>query len=247
MVVPVYEEDGRLPPGFRPWVMWGLVAANVLVFIFLAINPAMVVVVLAYHFGTVPAFLTGATSAEEFNLLVPSWVTLATYTFVHPAWFHLAANMIFLWVFGDNVEAATGHLRFLALYVMSGVAGGLAHVVSDTHSEIPLIGASGAVAGIVGAYLLIRPCAAVTVLLLGVITVKLRAYWMLGIWIAWQIIHVTLLRSGDEIAYWSHLGGFVAGLLLMPALRRRGVKLLPGLRCPMALRRTIAHVRRRLG
>jgi membrane associated rhomboid family serine protease len=132
--------------------------------------------------------------------------------------------MIFLWVFGDNIEAAMGHFRFVLFYLLCAIAGGLAHVTSDPASVSPLIGASGAVSGIVAAYLMLHPWAHVTILLFGLMTVRVHAYWLLGAWIAWQVLHA-LLITGTEISYWSHVGGLIAGVTLVFVLRRRGVEL----------------------
>lgn len=222
MVIPVHDENG-LYRGFHPWVTWALVAVNIAVIATLSLLPAEVMLAVAYQFGVVPAFVTREVVLE--GLLLPPAVTVLTYMFIHANWVHLAANMIFLWVFGDNVEAATGHLRFIAFYLICGAAGALAYIVSNLHATGPLVGASGAISGIVGAYLLLRPFARVTILVLGFLTFKVRAFWVLGAWIGWQIISVWIIQPQTEIAYWSHVGGIVAGLVLFPLMRRRGVRL----------------------
>jgi membrane associated rhomboid family serine protease len=225
VVIPVHDENEEARAAGRPWVTWGLVVITVLAFLYLSMLSTLGAVLVAFHFGLVPALVTGSVNAEDFQPLIPLPLTLVTYMFLHPSWLHLAANTIILWVFGDNVEAATGHIRFLALYLLSGIAGGIAHVLSNPQSELPVVGASGAVAGVVGAYLMLRPFAKVTVLLLGAITVRLHAFWVLGAWILWQVAHVFLLRTTDDVAYWSHLGGFAAGVVLLLAFRRPDVKL----------------------
>src|SRR4029079_7708700 len=136
---------------------------------------------------------------------LPGVVTLFTYTFLHANFLHLFGNMIFLWVFGDDIEAALGHGRFLAFYLGSGAGSALVFIVSDLHSELELIGASGAVAGVIAAYLLYRPCAKVTVLV-SVIVVRIAAYWVIGGWVAWQLVEVAM-RTEDGVAYWAHVGG----------------------------------------
>jgi membrane associated rhomboid family serine protease len=222
VVIPVHDENG-LHRGFRPWVTWGLVGINIAVIVVLSLLSAEAALAVAYQFGVVSAFVTREVVLE--GLPIPPELTLLTYMFIHASWVHLAANMIFLWVFGDNVEAATGHPRFLAFYLICGVAGALAYVISSPHSVGPLVGASGAISGIVGAYLLLRPFARVTILVLGFMTFKVRAFWVLGAWIGWQVISVWLIRPETEIAYWSHVGGIAAGLALFPLMRRRGVRL----------------------
>ena len=223
MVIPVYDENYD-DQGQRPWVMWTLFAINVLVVGFLWLLPVQSQQELAFHFGVVAAFVTGSFPVGDLELLVPPAVTLVTYMFMHGNWLHLAGNVIFLWVFGDNIEAAMGHLRFLAFYLLCGIAGGLAHIASEPSSLVPLIGASGAIAGIVSAYLMLHPWAYVTVLLFGIMTARIHAYWLLGAWIAWQVASA-LFVTGTEIAYWNHVGGLLAGAGLVVVLRRPGVKL----------------------
>lgn len=223
MVIPVHDENDLIY-GFRPYVTWGLMAATVLVFVYLYLQPAGRPLLLAYQFGAVPAFITGQVDVEPFDLPIRPELTLVTYMFLHGSWLHLAGNMIFLWVFGDNVEAATGHIRFLLLYLLSGAAGAAVHIAIDPASAIPLVGASGAIGGLVAAYLLLQPFARVTLLVLAIVTVRVRAYWILGAWIAWQIVNVLFFEAG-EIAYWSHLGGLVAGALLFLLLRKPEVEL----------------------
>jgi membrane associated rhomboid family serine protease len=207
--------------------MWIVLTVNVIVLLYLWLLPDETVQALAYNFGVVPAFITRAISLDDVELLIPPLLTLGTYTFVHGSWLHLTGNMIFLWVFGDNVEAAMGHARFILFYLLCGIAGGLAHVGSEPGSVIPLVGASGAVAGVLAAYLMLWPRVHITVLVLGLMTVRVHAYWLLGAWIVWQVLNV-LLASQTEVSYWSHVGGLIAGAGLVVVLRRPGVKLFQG-------------------
>jgi membrane associated rhomboid family serine protease len=196
----------------------------VLVFIYLALLPAEAVQILALNFGVVPAFITKSVNAEELGLLIPPLATFVTYMFLHGNWLHLSGNMIFLWVFGDDIEAAMGHARFLLFYLLCGAAGGIAHVASNTSNMSVLIGASGAIGGIVAAYLMLRPWAHVTVLLFGLLTVRVHAFWLLGAWIAFECLNLVFFADSG-ISYWSHIGGLIAGAGLIVVLRRRGVKL----------------------
>jgi membrane associated rhomboid family serine protease len=223
VVIPVYDENGN-DGGIRPWVTWLLFVINVLAFGFLWLLSPEDLQLIAFNFGAVAAFITQSVAVDDLDLLMPPVATLATYTFVHGNWFHLAGNMIFLWVFGDNVEAAMGHFRFLVFYLLCGIAGGLAYVASEPTSVAPLIGASGAIAGILAAYLMLYPWAHVIVLVFGVMTLRLHAYWLLGVWIAWQVLNVMLLSSTD-VSYWSHVGGLMAGAALVVVLRRPSVEL----------------------
>jgi rhomboid family protein len=226
LVIPVYDENHRTR-GMRPWVMWTILALNVLALLYLLLLPTETVQALVFHFGVVPGFITGAVNTDEYGLLIPPILTLGTYTFLHGSWVHLAGNMIFLWVFGDDVEAATGHIRFVLFYLLCGIAGGLAHIASDPGSLTPVVGASGAVSGILAAYLMLRPMAHVTVLLFGIMTFQIHAYWFLGAWAAWQAINLLLFESSG-VSYWSHVGGLLAGALLIVVMRRRGVALFQG-------------------
>jgi len=149
--------------------------------------------------------------------------TLFTYMFLHEDWGHLFGNLIFLWVFGDDVEEALGRVRFLIFYLGCGALAALAYAASDMNSDIPLIGASGAVAGVVVAYVMLRPCARVTVLVT-IIPVRMSAYWVIGAFVLMQIISLDS-ASRSEVAYWCHFGGMVSGALLLLLLRPAGVRL----------------------
>ncbi len=163
-----------------------------------------------------PIFATGAHMPERF--------TLVTYMFLHGSWIHLLANMLFLWVFGDNIEDAMGHWRFIMFYLMCGIFAGLLHSLMNPTSEVPLVGASGAVAGVIAAYIILHPKVKVWVLALWRIPIRITAAWALGIWIGWQF--ASLLLGGEEsVALWAHIGGLLAGATLILFMRRRGVVL----------------------
>ncbi|MHB2169462.1 rhomboid family intramembrane serine protease [Alsobacter sp. R-9] len=169
--------------------------------------------------GVIPAVLFGHAVLPAGYDLLPPWLTLVTSLLLHGGFLHLLGNMLFLQVFGDNVEDSMGHVRFVVFYVTCGVVAGLVHAAMAPGSEQPLIGASGAVAGVVGAYLVLHPHAHVWGLVLNVIPLRIRAAWALGLWFAVQVYHVA---AGDEpsTAWWAHVGGFVAGALLVLVLRR---------------------------
>jgi len=175
---------------------------------------------LALEAGVIPAVLWGRAILPPGLDAVPPVMTLVTSAFLHGSAIHLIGNMLFLQVFGDNVEDAMGHGRFTAFYLACAAAGGIAHAVAEPASQQPLIGASGAVAGIVGAYLVLHPRVRVWGLILNIVPVRLNAAWILGAWLAFQIYHAL---AGDERAtgWWAHLGGFAAGIMLLPLLRAR--------------------------
>jgi membrane associated rhomboid family serine protease len=204
--------------------MWSLLVLNVLILVYLWLLSDEAAQILAYNFGVVPAFITGAIDVGPLNLIMPPALTLLSYMFLHGSWVHLTGNMIFLWVFGDDVEGALGHLRFLLFYLLCGISGALAHIATDPGGVVPLVGASGAVSGVVAGYLMLHPWAHVTVLVFGLLTVRVHALWLLGVWIAWQVLNVLLFAVGG-ISYWSHVGGLAAGAALVVILRQPGVKL----------------------
>jgi membrane associated rhomboid family serine protease len=175
-------------------------------------------------FAVIPAeFHLGAGLRSELAV-IPEPLTLVTYVFLHAGWMHLIGNMLFLWVFGDNVEDAMGHARFLVFYLLCGVAGGLAHVLADPTSEAPLIGASAAIAGTLAAYLILHPRVKLWVLVLGRIPLKISARWIIGAWILFQVVNLVIALDRGT-AYWAHIGGLVAGAVLIPFMRRPGVPL----------------------
>lgn len=157
-------------------------------------------------------------------------ITVFTSMFLHAGWLHLIGNMLYLWIFGDNVEDMMGHFRFLLFYLLCGVAAAMTHVASDPHSVIPTLGASGAVSGVLGAYMLLFPWAGVQVLmLLGLFSrvILVPAWVMLGLWFLLQVVNSSASAGGQGgVAYFAHIGGFVAGALLVwlfrkPQRRRR--------------------------
>jgi len=218
MVLPIYDDNPfKLP--HRPFVTWGLIALNFVIF-FVELGSGNAVQELVFRFGVVPAAFVGDGTVE--GALPPS-LTLFTYMFLHSDIFHILGNMIFLWVFGDNVEEALGRLRFVLFYLGCGSLGALAFIASDPHAEVPLIGASGAISGTVIAYVMLRPCAKVTVLV-SIIPLRLSAYWVVGAFVVMQFISLGS-ASASEVAYWAHIGGMGAGVVLMLLLRPDGVKL----------------------
>ena len=224
MLVPL-NDDNPLEGIAYPFVTWGIIAANVLVFLLLqhGYRPD-IDVASAFSYGAIPAVVNHAAVLPAEYTKLPSELTLISYMFLHGGWLHLAGNMAFLWVFGDNVEDAMGHARFLAFYLLCGVAGGLAHALAVPDSASPLVGASAGISGLVGAYLMLHPNVRIWVVVLFGIPLHISAIWPLGAWIGFQL--VSLIISGDqETAWWAHVGGLLAGALLVVFMRRRGVPL----------------------
>lgn len=181
--------------------------------------------ILVLSFALIPADLTGYDVRPEEFVQIPEWVTLLSHAFLHGDWLHLGGNMLFLWVFGDNVEDAVGHWRFILFYCLSAIGGGLVQVMLMPQSGAAIVGASGAVAGIVAAYLMLYPRAKIWVLVFGRIPLRLAAMWILGAWILVQFWSVFSAAADEGTAWWVHIGGLGAGSLLIVVLRRPGILL----------------------
>ena len=227
MVMPLWDDNPLKLPR-PPLVTWGLIAANVAFYLLTVLAPAGDAQAVVENFALIPANIT----ATPINVTrVPPYVTLVTSMFLHANIWHLAGNMIFLWVFGDDVEEAMGPLRFIGFYLGSGVLAALAYVASAPHSLQPLVGASGAIAGVLAAYLMFRPCQKVSVFVPYVLlwlfirpVVRIDAYWVLGGWILLQFWDLSS-DSRSDVAYMAHVGGFIAGGAAFPLMRYRVVKL----------------------
>ena len=218
MFFPLRDDNPR--EGF-PVVTVGLIAVNVLVHIY----QAMMSPELAQRFvsaaGAIPLEITTLTDIVRYPdhpaAIVPIPLTLLTSMFVHGGWIHLISNMWYLWLFGDNVEDSMGRLRFILFYLLVGLAAALLHTFIDPRSAVPMVGASGAIAGILGAYLIRFPHANVKCLLFIVFFVtfiNVPAFIVLGFWIVIQLFQA-LTGHGSNVAWFAHIGGFVAGLLLI--------------------------------
>src|SRR5262245_3317117 len=219
MVVPLYD-DNPFTQSVKPLVTWCLIAANLGVFFYEVGATQAGFDRLIDTYSLTPAALSGDMPTRGW---MPAFATLVTYQFFHAGLMHLLGNMIFLWVFGDDIERALGRARYLAFYLLCGIAGGLVFVVNDWHSRIELIGASGAIAGVVIAYVMLRPCAKITVLL-GIIPLRISAYWVIGLFVATQLWNLGA-ASKSEVAYWAHFGGMLAGGVLFPLLKPASVRL----------------------
>ena len=175
-------------------------------------------------FGYIPAVANGFADLAPGLEVVPESATYVTYAFLHADFWHLAVNMLFLWVFGDNIEDALGHFRFLVFYLLCAAAGAFAHGLLEPRSEAPLIGASGAVAGVVAAYLILHPKVRIWVLVLGRIPLPLPAYIPLVGWVLYQLYMLVADQDG-AVSWAAHAGGIIAGALLVLVLKRRDVPL----------------------
>jgi membrane associated rhomboid family serine protease len=223
-ILPVADTNPHISIS-RPYVTWAVVAVCVGVFIFqMTLVPAAMRDFI-HSFAFVPGALTGELSAPAAGHPAPPWITIFTSMFLHAGIAHLIGNMAFLIVFGDNIEDAMGHGRFILFYLVCGLAASLAHVVASPASATPVVGASGAVSGILGAYIVLHPKASVRFLVFFV-PIKLNAWVCLGLWFALQILMAASGQSG--VAWWAHIGGFVVGAGLIFIVRRRAVPLFAG-------------------
>jgi membrane associated rhomboid family serine protease len=231
MVLPLHDDN---PTTTRPYATLALIALCVVLYVLQSVmlsdQTAQAVIL---SFGTIPAVLTGKLQMPAELSLVPPPISVLTCIFLHGSLLHVAVNMWFLWIFGNNIEDAMGHARFVIFYVVCGIASVLGHVYVDPASESPLIGASGAVSGVLGAYLLLYPRARVLLgLPIGFLIIQLGRYksvWVLSAWFAWQLLMSVLpgapAPGGARVAFMAHIAGFIAGMLLIPFFKRRDVPL----------------------
>ncbi|HKQ98219.1 MAG TPA: rhomboid family intramembrane serine protease [Candidatus Polarisedimenticolia bacterium] len=214
-----------LPTRIAPWVTVMLIAANVGVFIRLLLLPVPLREQTVLELALVPHDLThpGAGGAV---LVGHGILTLFTSMFVHGGWMHLLGNMLYLWIFGNNVEDLMGHGRFLGFYLIAGLAGAGLQIAVGPETRVPMIGASGAIAGVLGAYLVLFPTARVSTLIVFVFFVRIvevPALIVLGVWLLIQLLNAGAMGPGG-VAWFAHLGGFLAGLILVAIFRRRRVR-----------------------
>ena len=216
-MIPLKDDN---PTRSVPFMNYALIASCVLVFLWEAsLGPRLEAAI--YAFGFVPDVLLGD-GRPPAGAVVPAWATVFTSMFLHGGWMHLIGNMLYLWIFADNVEDRLGHGRFVVFYALCGVAAAIAQALPDPDSRIPMVGASGAISGVLGAYLLMFPRAHVLVLLpLGPLSqlVRMPAMLVLGLWFALQLFSEMFAPPGAGVAFRAHIGGFVAGLLLLPVFR----------------------------
>jgi membrane associated rhomboid family serine protease len=224
--IPIKDENPHL--WIRaPYVTIGLIAACVLIYLWESVVGAEITSRTLFGLGFIPAtLLEDAHRAPDFTLVAPA-VTLVTALFLHDGFMHVAGNMIMLWVFGDNVEDSMGHVRFLIYYIVCGIASTMIYGLSDPSSEVPLIGASGAISGVLGGYLMLHPRANIVAFLMFVV-IRVPAFLLLLLWFGWQFLALWG-DNGSGVAWWAHIGGFVVGAVLIVPFRHKAVPLLDGM------------------
>ena len=202
-----------------------LIALNTLVFILEATLPKEMHFAVSQNFGMIPQRITSLQGYLTADISNPA-ITIFTAMFLHGDIFHLLGNMLYLWIFGDNVEDAMGHLRFVFFYLICGIAAGAAQVAAAPDSVIPMIGASGAIAGVLGAYLILHPFARIHTLIIIIIFIRiiyLPAILVLSVWFFIQIFSSLTVSAteGGGVAWYAHIGGFTAGFLLIRMFQKK--------------------------
>jgi membrane associated rhomboid family serine protease len=202
-----------------------LVVACVLVFIAQSLLGERAEQSLVLGYGFIPAVVFDHRELAPELVRIPELVTPLTSMFLHGGWMHLLGNMMFLWIFGDNIEDSMGHVRFTLFYLLCGATAAIAHGAADPHSTAPLIGASGAIAGVLGAYLMLHPRVKVLILAFYRMPLYLPAYVVLIAWFGFQIYNALVAAEGS-VAWWAHIAGFLTGAVLVVPLRDRRLPLL---------------------
>ncbi len=224
--LPLWDDN---PTDRTPFLTWAFIAACVAVFLWQLSLPEGLERAAVFSLGVIPAVLFGHAELPTELYLVPGWASVFTSMFLHGGWMHLAGNMLFLWIFGNNVEDSMGHGRFLVFYLLCGAAAALVQSAAAPLATIPMIGASGAIGGVLGAYILLHPKANVRVLLVIFLYIRLLnvpAMIVLGIWFVMQFVSGwSAAADQGGVAFWAHVGGFVAGAALIPFFKRREVRL----------------------
>lgn len=232
MVIPLHDDN---PTTTRPLVTIGLIGTCVVVFLWQVLAGPEGNERIAYALGAIPAVLVGGRDLPPELAIVPPAASIVTSMFLHGGLLHLLGNMLYLWIFGNNVEDAMGHGRFLAFYLLCGAAAVFAQALPNPESTIPMVGASGAISGVLGAYMLLYPRARVLLgLPLGFFIVQLGRFPALGVLAVWFLMQLALGyaagRAATEgvqggVAFAAHIGGFVAGMLLVPFFKHSHVPL----------------------
>jgi len=225
--LPLFDENAT---SRRPLIVLMLMAACIIVFSWQQSLDDISGRLAVYQFGFVPTMVFQGDKLPTELILVPAWATFITSMFLHGGWLHLGGNMLYLWIFGDNVEEAMGWRRFILFYLLCGVAAALAQAAINPSSAIPMIGASGGIAGVLGSYLMLHPKAAVRCLIVILIFfrfINLPAWLVLGGWIGLQFAASpqAFQSDGGGVAYLAHIGGFVAGIALVPLFKRPHISL----------------------
>ncbi len=217
-----------IPCYSRPYVSWALIAINSIVFLLLQFMPEHVRQLFLFHYGMIPARYSHPEWARHMGFADDAYFSFISSMFIHAGWLHIIMNVWFIWIFADNIEDRMGHFRFLVFYFVCGLIGSLLQFYFNPSLTIPVVGASGAIAGVMGAYFLLYPFARIVIwipLFFLPIFFEIPAIAFLGFWVILQMQNATLSivdsQSITSVAWWEHLGGFIAGMLLHQFFLRR--------------------------
>ena len=209
-MIPLKDDN---PTSGKPIVTYFIIILCVLIFLVQLGSQSYKTGQLFYSYGLIPSVLMGNKQLPVDLYAIPGWLTIFSSMFMHGGFMHLIGNMLYMWIFADNIEDNLGGSKFLIFYILTGIGAAMTQVLIDTHSEVPMVGASGAIGGVLGAYLINHPNAKVLVLIpFGFFSqlIKIKALYVLGFWFILQFI-----SSGGGVAYAAHIGGFVSGIILI--------------------------------
>ena len=222
-MIPLKDDN---PTSSKPIVTYFLIGLCILVFLMYYGSQSFKTGQLFYSYGLIPSVLMGHNELPLNLYVVPAYITIFTSMFMHGGFMHLIGNMLYMWIFADNIEDNLGSSKFLIFYILSGIGAAMTQVLIDTESQVPMVGASGAIGGVLGAYLINHPNAKVLVLIpFGFFSqlIKIRALYVLGFWFILQFI-----SSGGGVAYAAHIGGFISGIILILFFNKKN-KIVKGL------------------
>ena len=215
-MIPLKDDN---PTSSKPIVTYYLIGISIFIFLIELSSSSYRTGTFFYSFGLIPSVLLGNNQLSQDLYVIPAFLTIFSSMFVHGGFMHLIGNMLYMWIFADNIEDNLGKIKFLIFYLLCGIGAAMAQVFADTSSQVPMVGASGAIGGVLGAYLINHPNARVLVLIpFGFFSqlIKIRALYVLGFWFVLQFINSALSNSqGGGVAYAAHIGGFISGIILI--------------------------------
>ena len=221
-MIPLKDDN---PTSSRPVVTYFLIGICVVIFLMQLGSQSYKTGQLFYSYGLIPSVLMGYDQLPMDLYAIPAYLTIFTSMFMHGGFMHLIGNMLYMWIFADNIEDSLGPKKFIIFYLLSGIGAATAQILMDTHSQVPMVGASGAIGGVLGAYLINHPNARVLVLIpFGFFSqlIKIKALYVLGFWFVLQFINSAMMSSqGGGVAYAAHIGGFVSGVVLILFFNKR--------------------------
>ena len=218
-MIPLKDDN---PTSQRPIITYVIIALCVIIFLAQFTLQSYRSGQLFYSYGLIPSVLMGNNQLPLDLYVVPAYITIFTSMFMHGGFMHLIGNMLYMWIFADNIEDSLGPKKFVIFYILSGIGAAMTQVFIDTNSQIPMVGASGAIGGVLGAYLINHPNAKVLVLIpFGFFSqlIKIKALYVLGFWFILQFI-----SSGGGVAYAAHIGGFISGIILILFFNKKSKK-----------------------